>query len=245
MTGFWALARKEVLEQRRTWKFVAIAVVLTIPAILVPTVASIVSHVQNEPQGVRAVREGLSELGGGVLPTLGTFLVIIITMGALAGERATGTAAMTLSKPVTRSAFVSAKLFALALSIFGAIAIASTVGYFLTTILFVSTGLGRFALAMVISAIYLVFIGSLVLFWSAMFSRQQLAAGISFAVFIALNILRTVPHAERYLPVSTPDWSMSIIRAETNDYWPAFGIACGLIVVLSVGSWVVFRRKEL
>jgi hypothetical protein len=27
--------------------------------------------------------------------------------------------------------------------------------------------------------------------------------------------------------------------------WPGFAIACGLVIVLSVGAWAVFRQKEL
>ena len=245
MTGFLVLVRKEVLEQRRTWKFLALAIVLTLPAVLGPTIFAIVTRVQDEPHGAEQAVEALSNIGGGVITTLGTFLAIIIAMGLLANERATGTAAMTLSKPVTRAAFVAAKLLGLSVSIFGAVAIAATVGYVLTLLLFADGGLGCFALGMVVTATYLLFIGSVTLFWSAMFSRQLLAGGIAFAAFIVLNILRAVPHAERYLPVSSVDWSFSIIEAETNDFWPAFAIASGCIVVLSIAAWAVFRRKEL
>ena len=34
MNGFWALARKEVLEQRRSWTFLALAGVFTALALL-------------------------------------------------------------------------------------------------------------------------------------------------------------------------------------------------------------------
>ncbi len=78
-----------------------------------------------------------------------------------------------------------------------------------------------------------------------MFARPLLAGGIAFALYIVLHILRSVPHAERYLPVATQDWVASVIRGEGNDRWPAFAIACGSIVVLSAGTWAVFRRKEL
>ncbi len=245
MTGFWVLARKEVLEQRRTKKFLALVVVFTLVAVLSPSIFAIVLTVQDEPRGLEQAREILSEVGGGVIPALGTFLAIVITMGALANERATGTAAMTLSKPVTRSAFVSAKFLGLLLSIFGAMVIAAATAYVLTLILFADVGLGRFALGIVVSATYLLFIGSVTLFFSAFLTRQLLVGGIAFVTYIVLNILRVVPHAERYLPVASPEWSLSIIRSETNDYWPAFAIACGLIVVLNVAAWAVFRGKEL
>ncbi len=245
MTGLWVLVRKEVLEQRRTHKFLAMAAVFTLVAVLGPTVFRIVQHLQDEPHGVEQAREALVNIGGGMIPFLGIFLAIIITMGALASERASGTAAMTLSKPVTRAAFVAAKFLGLGASIFGAVAIAGTVAYLLTLLLFADGGLGRFAVGLVITATYLLFVGSIALFWSAMFSRQLLAGGIAFVLMVVQGILTGIPHTERFWPISSVDWSMSIIRGEANDRWPGFAIACGLIVVLSLASWVIFRRKEL
>ena len=245
MTGLWVLTRKELLEQRRTWKFLAMAGVFAIVAVLGPGVFAIVQRVNDNPRGANEAREALYTIGGEIIPTLGTFLVIIIAMGALANERATGTAAMTLSKPVTRSAFVAAKFLGLFLSIFGAVAVGAIVAYVLTLLLFADGGLGRFAIGVTVSATYLLFIASMALFWSALFSRQMVAGGITFALFIALNILRVVPHAERYLPVASPDWATSIIRAETTDHWPTFAIACGLIALLPLAALAVFRRKEL
>ena len=244
MNGFGTLARKEILEQRRTWKFVAMAAILALPAILGPTIFAIVTRVRNDSHGLAEAVEALENIGG-TMTFLGTFVAIIIAMGLLASERDSGTAAMTLSKPVTRSAFVGAKVMGLTLSIFGAVAIASSVAYILTQILFANGGLARFAQGMAVNATFLLFIGSVAFFWSAMFTRQLLAGGIAFATFIVLNILRAVPHAERYLPVAAPDWAASIIRANTSNEWPAFAIACGCIVLLPVAAWAVFRRKEL
>ena len=244
MTGFWVLARKELLEQRRTRKFLAMAVVFTLVAVVGPVIFRIVQHFQDEPHGVEQAAEAL-EGTGGTIPFLGMFLAIIITMGTLANERASGTAAMTLSKPVTRSAFVAAKFLGIGVSIFGAVAISGTIAYLLILFLFADGGVGRFALGLLIGATYLLFISSITLFWSAVFSRQLLAGGIAFGLLIVQGILTAIPHTERYWPVNSFDWSQSIIRDETTDQWPGFAIACGLIVLLSVGAWAIFRRKEL
>ena len=246
MTGFWALAWKEVLEQRRTWKFVALVVVFTALALLVSIIAFIVTEVRDEPQGVEEAR-GLLEGFGLATTGLGTLLAIIVAMGALASERASGTAAMTLSKPVTRAAFVAARFLGLLLSIFAALAIGSAVMYVLTLILFDEGGLADFAAFMAVVGVYLTFIGSIAFFWSAMFSRQLLAGGLALFLFIAQQPLQAIPHTERYLPIHTPAWGFSFMDVEggDSDLWPAFVIACGCIALLSLGAWVVFRRKEL
>ena len=43
MTGFWVLVRKEVLEQRRTWRFLALVAVFTTLALLISIVAFVVT----------------------------------------------------------------------------------------------------------------------------------------------------------------------------------------------------------
>ena len=208
MTGFWALARKEVLEQRRSWKFMALVGIFTALALLTTIIPFIVGLVQDWDRGADDARNVLLAFGF-VSVGLGTFLAIIVSMGSLAGERASGTAAMTLSKPVTRSAFVAAKFLGIVVSIFAALAIASAIKYVLTFFMFDTGGLVEFARFMAIIGVYLVFIGSIAFFWSGMFSRQLLAGGIALVLFIAFLPLSEIPHTQRYWPVNTIEWAES------------------------------------
>ena len=246
MTGFWALARKEVLEQRRTWRFLALVGIFTALALLIGIIPYIVTEVRDEPQGVEEARDLLKAFGF-TTTLLGTLLTIVVAMGSLASERASGTAAMTLSKPVTRAAFVTVKFLGLAFAVFASLAVASAVMYILTLILFDDSGLGGFAGFMAAIGVYLVFIASITFFWSAMFTRQLLAAGLAVFLWIAQLPLSEIPHTQRYWPINTVEWGLSFIDIEGSerDYWTAFVIACGFIAVLSVGAWAVFRRKEL
>ena len=206
MNGFWVLARKELLEQRRTWKFLALLGIFTAVALLTTIIPFIVALVQDWDRDVSDARDVL--LGYGFTTVaLGTLLAIIVAMGSLANERASGTAAMTLSKPVSRFAFVSAKFLGLVLSIFAAVAIASFIKYILTLILFDDGGLAGFSAFMAIIGVYLVFIGSIAFFWSGMFSRQLLAGGIALVLFIAMLPLSEIPHTQKYWPVNTVSWA--------------------------------------
>lgn len=184
---------------------------------------------------------------------LGTLLTIIISMGSLANERASGTAAMTLSKPVTRSAFVAAKFLGLMLSIFGALAVGSAVMYILTLILFGNGGLGEFVGFMAVIYVWLIFICSIAFFWSGMFSRQLLVGGIALFLFIAQGVVSEIPHTERYWPINAPEWAGNYFdrgvnpgaNRATSDRWTTLPITFGGIALLSIGAWGVFRRKEL
>ena len=144
MSGFWVLVRKEILEYRRTWRFLAMAGFFTALALLISIIPFIVAEVTDEPRGPDEAREVLGGFGFAVF-SLGTILAIIVAMGSLANERASGTAAMTLSKPVSRGAFVAYKFLGLVHSIFASLAVASVIMYVLTLIMFDNGGLARFA----------------------------------------------------------------------------------------------------
>ena len=253
MTGFWVLARKELLEQRRSWKFVALVGIFAALALLTTIIPFIVTEVQGNPQVVEEAR-GLLGVYGFTTFLLGTLLAIIVAMGSLASERASGTAAMTLSKPVARSAFVAAKFLGLMLSIFGALAVGAAVMFILTIIMFDNGGLVRFVAFMAVIYVWLIFISSIVFFWSGMFTRPLLAGGIGLFLFIAQGALSDIPHTERYWPISAPEWAsvrfnLAVDEEEVNlaarDRWPSLPIAIGGIGLFSVGAWGVFRRKEL
>ena len=246
MTGFWALARKEILEQRRTWKFMALAGVFTALALPISIIPFIVTEVRGEPQGAEEARDLLLGFGMSILG-LGTLLAIIVAMGSLATERASGTAAMTLSKPVTRAAFVAAKFGGIVISIFGALAIASVIMYVITLITFDYWSVAKFFAFMAIIGVYLVFIASVAFFWSGMFTRQLLAGGLALLLFIAQAPLSAIPHTGGHWPVSAGEWGVDVtgMDDEANAEWSAFAAASGLAALLSVGAWGVFRRKEL
>ena len=247
MTGFWVLFRKEVLEQRRTWKFLALVAVFAGLALLTAVIPFIVAVVNDEPRDYQMARDML--LGYGITTVLlGSLLAILTSMGSLAGERASGTAAMTLSKPVTRLAFVGAKFLGMVVSIYSALAVGAALMYVLTLILIHDGGLGEFAPYMAIIGVYLVFVASLTFFWSGMFAQQLLAGGLAFLLLVLQIPLSTIPDTGRYWPFKTVGWAASFIGegdASESELWPAFAVSCGLIAVLSIGAWAVFRRKEL
>ncbi len=254
MTGFWPLVRKEVQEQRRTWKFLALVGVFTALALLISIIPFIVAEVKGEHQGVEQARDVLGGFGISIF-TLGTLVTISIAMGSLGNERSSGTAAMTLTKPVTRSAFVAAKFLGLVLAIFAALAIASVAMYVLTFILFADPRAGaNFAGFMAVIWLWLVFIGSIAFFWSAMFSQQLLAGGLALFLFVAQAPLSEIPGTERYWPVNSIAWAGDYFdpdedenpeNPDSGDWWTALPITAGGIPLLTLGAWGVFRRKEL
>lgn len=248
MTGFWTLISKELLEQQRTWRLLGAAAFFAAVALLVAVIPFIISLFTDLERDGELAR-GLLEAYGGTTATLGALVAIVFGMGVLANERASGTAGMVLSKPVSVAAFVSARFAGMASSIFLGFAAGSIVMFILTTILIGYYDAVTFAIYMSIIGFYLIFVSSLTFFWSGMFSRQMLAGGIALVLFIIQLPLTAIPKTQDYWPINLVLWATNISGitegGRIGDAWQTFPIALGCIVLFAVGAWAVFRRKEL
>ena len=246
MKGFTVLLRKEVMEQSRSRKFLAMVAIFLVLAILPVVVAAIVAEVQDHHRDADDARGILGFFIGFVGSFVGTLLAIMVMMGSISGERESGTAAMTLHKPVTRGAFVAAKIVVFAAAMMLAILASGLVVYLLVLILFGDGGLLRFAASAAATGGYLIFIGSIALFWSALVRTGIAAGGLALGTLIFLGALLIIPDAGRYVPVSAAEWAASLMRLESSgDQWPAFLIAMACACFLPVGAWAIFQRKEL
>ena len=95
MKGFTVLLRKEVMEQSRSRKFLAMVAIFLVLAILPVVVAAIVAEVQDHHRDADDARGILGFFIGFVGSFVGTLLAIMVMMGSISGERESGTAAMT------------------------------------------------------------------------------------------------------------------------------------------------------
>ena len=121
MRGFGAFAAKEMLETRKTWRLwvlpgVLVFLGLTTPIMAAVTPAILKATAQRQPGVVihfpapTSVDAYVQFMGN--LAQLALLVVIITGAAAVAGERRAGTAVLVLTKPLSRAAFVWAKVVA-------------------------------------------------------------------------------------------------------------------------------------
>ena len=246
MKGFIALAKKEALEQRRTWKLAGMTGVYTGVAVLIVIVTFVVAEIRDESRDVEMAK-GLLTAFGFTVSGLGTFLTIMIAMGSIANERSNGTAAMTLSKPVTRLAFVSTKFIGIIFSIYIALLISSGVMFVVTSLFIETWSAWRFFVFMAILGVYLVFTASVAFFWSGMFTRQIVAGGVAILIVLIIPFLSGIPRTQDYWPTDIIDWAANwfIPGEDSGGGWKSLLVSLGAIAALGSGAWLVFRRKEL
>jgi ABC-2 type transport system permease protein len=253
MTGFVVLLRKELLEQWRTTRLPVVATIFLLVGLTSPLLA-------------RFTPEILKAVGGGefsiTLPTpdaadaydqlaknvgqFGALIAVLLAMGAVATEKERGTAALILTKPAGRGAFLLAKLVAIAATLGLSTAIAAAGGWFYTLVLFRPLDVGGFAAATVLMWLPLVAFAAITLLASTVTRSAIAAAGVGLVAFVVIGIVSVVPGIGPYLPtgLGAPARALALGLPGADVLRPSLAAAV-LIVALVVVSWLAFRNQEL
>lgn len=183
---------------------------------------------------------------GGITAALG---VVSTTQGAIVGEKQLGTAAWLMSKPVSRSAFVLAKLLAHA-SAFVVLAIALPAMVFCIQSLVAGWGLpplARFAGGLAVLTLHLLFYLTLTVMLGTMFSSRGPIVGIGVGLIIAGQSLpNLLPQLSMFFPWRLPWAAGGLVLGEVVplDAFVAIGVTTAWTVLfVAVGLWR-FAREE-
>ena len=253
MTGFAALLRKELLEQWRTTRLPVVATVFMLVGLSSPLLARFT------PEILKAVGGDQFQI---ILPTptaadaydqlaknlgqFGALIAVLLAMGAVATEKERGTAALILTKPVSRAAFLLAKQVAIAVTLGISTAIAAVGAWFYTFVLFEPLPIAGYIAATVLQWLALVAFATITFLGSTLTRSALAAAGLGVAAFIVLGILSIVPAIGRFLPtgVGVPARSLALGLSGVDPIGPMIASMI-LIAALSAVAWLAFRRQEL
>jgi ABC-2 type transport system permease protein len=249
------LLGKELREMGRTRRFFVVVVVMFVFGLLGPLsvkyMPAILSQVPGVPEGLEgilpepdvalAVDEFVQNLS-----QFGVIMAILVPMGAVVGEKSRGTAAMILSKPLSRAAFLGAKEIGYSLVFLVGVCLAGLGGYYYLGILFEwLSPLGFLALVGLIF-LYLMMFVTITIFASTICQSQLAAAGVSFGVLIFLSVLGIIPSISVYLPSSILHWGRALALKQAYDARWGSLLITGMVIVLAwLGAWLVLRRQEL
>ena len=132
MTGFVALLKKELKEQYRTHRLIIVGVIYVLFGIGTPLLLKFLPEIlklsgenlqiiYTPPTAVQSFTEFAGTIG-----QVGIVVAVLFGMGMVASELRSGTAVMTLSKPISRASFVTAKLIAISLTFLLALTVAAS-----------------------------------------------------------------------------------------------------------------------
>lgn len=254
MNGFGPLLRKELLEQWRTRRLVVVSVVFVALGIGSPFLARYTAELIEAVGGMPfeitlpvptiadAVSQFLKNLG-----QAGILTAILLAMGSVATERERGTAALLLSKPASRAAYLAAKLVAIGGTLAVGMLLASAAGYMYTTLLFEAPGVGGWLGMTALLLLSLLAYGALTFLGSTLTRSPVAAAAIGIGGMILLAIVASIPRLAPYLPAGISGAPAQAVALGTDPgplLWPVLANVA-LVAGLALFSWVVFRHQEL
>jgi ABC-2 type transport system permease protein len=256
MMGFRVLLTKELREQLRTNRFVAVVAVFVLFGIVGPLtdryMKELVDAIGSQSGGFTIQVPGPTLAGDLTqitknLSQFGIVCALLLTMGTVAWEKERGTAGMILTKPASRAAFLAAKLIAISATLGIATALGTGVAYVYTLALYPSAFAigGYVAMAVLLWWITVTFT-AITLLGSTITRSAIAAAGIGLIALLVMGILGALPVIGPYMPSSLGEPARALAMGEDPGWLVGpllFNVA--LVPALLGIAWLAFRRQEL
>ena len=256
MTGFAVLLRKELAEAWQTRRLPVVAGLFIVIGMISPLTARYLREILQAalgdqltipipaPTAMMAVEQLQKNLA-----QLGALAAIALAMGSVSGELDRGTAALVLAQPVSRAAFISAKLAALAIVLGISVGLAAVSAWIYTGVLFEPPPIGGWLAMTVLSWLALCVWAALTFLASAATGSTTLAAGLGFVALVAISLGAIVPALDRLLPTGLATPAIVLASGETGLNAGALVTAvAGSVVLIAAslgGAILAFRRREL
>jgi ABC-2 type transport system permease protein len=251
---FRTLLAKEFREQWRTWRLIVFLAVFLITGIISPVLAKytpqLLKSIPNLPAGLAdiippaTIADAVAQYIKNTVQ-FGILLVILFNMGVMAQEKERGTAAMLLTKPVSRSGEILAQWVTGMVAVLAGLLVDGLACLAYTFVLFEPLPFNAFwglnLLLFVYFGVYL----SVTLMASTLARSQAVAAAGAFGGLVVLLILGSIPRVKDFMPGQLTTWGDSLVSHGSVTAWPALGVAAGMILLALVVSCLSLERQEI
>ncbi len=254
---------KEMGQQWRTKRVLVVAAIFLVFGLVSPLLAKFTPQLLTsiegaeqfaalipEPTTADAIAQYIENI-----TQFGFILVIVLGMGAVAGEKEKGTAVMVLSKPLTRWSFLLSKLAAQGAVFLLALLLAAVGAYYYTDVLFGGLAFGPFLLGNLLLWLWLMALAAVTLLGSTIADSTVAGAGIAFVGAVILLIAGSLPRIGPLMPGGLVAWASQLGLETATSTVLSAGVPAAnggalvmtivLIVVLFVVSTAVFEQQEL
>ncbi len=253
MTGFRVLVAKELREFVRGWRGWVLIGLIGLFALTGPILARYTREILQaslgdqagmfpipDPTYVDAYLQWTKNLGDLVL-----FAVVILFGGTIAAECRSGTAALVVVKPPSRTAFVLAKFLAHLVCLAVVVAVGTAVTWAVTALLFPGAPAVPLLAATGAWLVYAAFLLAVVVAASAAVGSTGAAAGLGFGVIVLLTVGGLADVLVRYTPVGLRSVPSALASGAPAAWgWPVSSTAVATVLVVWLAV-AVFRRREI
>ncbi|WP_342431942.1 ABC transporter permease subunit [Neobacillus sp. FSL H8-0543] len=257
MSQWLTLVQKEILEMWRNYKWIWVPITFILLGVTEPLTSyylpQILDSLGGLPDGTKieipipSAQEVLAA-GLGQYSTIGVLIIVLSTMGLIAGERKSGVAAMILVKPVSYLSYVTAKWAGSLLLVWLSFFIGYFATWYYTGQLFEWVPIGEFFLSYLLYGLWLTVILTITVFFSSSLITPGMAGFSSLALVLILSIVSgTLSHLLEWSPAQLTSYaSVGLVTGELPEHTlPASLLAAAIIMTLLWLSVIIFKKKEL
>lgn len=254
MTGLGTLLVKELAEQWRTRRLVVVVVVFVAFGIGSPLLA------RYTPELVRAlaadeglvievppptVAEAIAQFARNLGQT-GVLAAVLLAMGAVATDKERGIAALWLTKPISRGAFLNAKAIALAAVLAIGMVGAGIGGYAYSGLLFEPPSVSGWIVLCFLLLLQMSSYAAVTFFGSTLTRSPLAAAAVGIGALTVIAVIGVLPVLGAWTPSGLTEAGIAMANgAQPDRLWEPIFATIALIAAALVGSWLAFRRQEL
>ncbi|KYG59754.1 ABC transporter permease subunit [Planococcus maritimus] len=256
MKQFSALLLKEWRENLRNYKIFWIPIVFILLGITEPLsnyyLPQILDATGGLPEGAvielpDPEPEQLMVAVMGQFQLIGMLVLVLAYMGSIAGERRNGTATLLYVRPLSYvSYFLSKWLMASAVALLSVWA-GFLAGYYYTAVLFSAVPFGEFLAFAATYSVWIVLVVTLVLFASASMPNGGLAAGLTLAALLILQLIHSLFGSQwDWSPFRLPNYAASFLDIGPDAVALAWTLALSLVCLLilaTMGIWFAKRNR--
>ncbi|MFD2445676.1 ABC transporter permease [Bacillus sp. CGMCC 1.16607] len=257
MSQFSVLFQKEILESWRNFKWIWMPITFILLGVMDPLTQHFLPQILNSvgdlPEG--AVIELPTPSAPEVLTMsfaqfdlLGTLILVLASMGVIAGERKSGVAAMILVKPVSYFSFVTSKWLSTLFIMWVSYFVGSIAAWYYIGVLFEFVPFSDFIVAFFIYGSWLSLVISLSIFYNSILKLPGLVAFLTLATIIILKTLSsTLSKWLSWSPAQLMNYSGQslVISGLPENTVPSLILTFLLIIILLISSVIIFRKNEL
>ncbi|KAB2338144.1 ABC transporter permease [Cytobacillus depressus] len=257
MSQWLTLFNKEMLEMSRNFKWIWVPIVFILLAVQEPIVQyylpEIINSLGDLPEGaviklpVPSAAEVLMAILG-QFNVLGVLIIVLTSMGIIAGERKSGVAALILVKPVSYFSYITAKWASAMLLLWVSYFAGYIFSYYYVVVLFEAVSFSVFLQSFFMNGIWLSFVLTITIFLNSLFRSPGAVGFLSITAILLINMCSS-------LFVKWFKWSPALLTGYTNQFllygefpreaFPALTLAIISIIVLLLWCVRIFRQKEL
>ncbi|MEH7113531.1 ABC transporter permease [Neobacillus niacini] len=257
MRQWLTLFQKEILEMWRNFKWIWVPITFILLGVSEPLTSYYMKDILDSLGGLPdgAVIDIPVPTAGAVLAsglsqysTIGVLIIVLGTMGTIAGERKSGVAAMILVKPVSYFSYVTSKWAGSLLLVWISLFIGYLSTWYYTGQLFDWVPIGEFFQSYVLYGLWLTVVLTVTIFFSASLLAPGMAGFISLALALVVSIISgALSHLLEWSPSQLTGYASALLAAGElpNDTLAASLLAILIIAILLWLSVVIFKKKEL